>query len=91
MRGRKPTPTRLKALTGNPGKRPLKMTSLGLSPRSPTVLPNWVFSPGRNGTGWLPSSARSACSRSSIALHLQPTAAPMDSGPNPQKQSRSTA
>ena len=38
MRGRRPKPTRLKMLTGNPGKRPLTRTSRGPKPLSPIVL-----------------------------------------------------
>ena len=37
MRGRRPKPTRLKVLTGNPGKRPLTKPSLGRSPSSRTA------------------------------------------------------
>lgn len=35
MRGRKPTPTRLKALTGNPGKRPLNTAEPSPQPEIP--------------------------------------------------------
>lgn len=35
MRGRKPKPTRLKALTGNPGKRPLNPAELNPAPAVP--------------------------------------------------------
>jgi len=35
MRGRKPKPTRLKALTGNPGKRPLNPAELNPEPAMP--------------------------------------------------------
>lgn len=36
MRGRRPKPTRIKALTGNPGKRPLNMNE----PRPEPALPD---------------------------------------------------
>ena len=35
MRGRRPTPTRLKVLTGNPGKRPLNAAELTPKPAIP--------------------------------------------------------
>jgi P27 family predicted phage terminase small subunit len=39
MRGRKPTPTRLKVLTGNPGKRPLNAMELNPQPAVPDCPP----------------------------------------------------
>jgi phage terminase small subunit len=39
MRGRKPTPTRLKVLTGNPGKRPLNAAEHHPEPAVPDCPP----------------------------------------------------
>jgi P27 family predicted phage terminase small subunit len=39
MRGRKPKPTRLKALTGNPGKRPLNPDEMRPNPEIPECPP----------------------------------------------------
>lgn len=41
MRGRKPTPTHLKALNGNPGKRPLNKNEPKYPPRAP-ACPTWL-------------------------------------------------
>lgn len=39
-RGRKPKPTALKVLEGNPGKRPLKLGKT--APQSPPICPDWL-------------------------------------------------
>jgi hypothetical protein len=49
MRGRRPKPTRIKALTGNPGKRPLNLTNRGPSPRFRNV--RLSLAPSRGGNG----------------------------------------
>lgn len=54
MRGRRPKPTRIKALTGNPGKR--HFTNQGPCPRYRIALLSSAQSPGRNGLACLPSS-----------------------------------
>ena len=42
MRGRRPVPSRMKVLTGNPGKRPLNQHEPRRSPGSPTAHLNWA-------------------------------------------------
>ena len=53
-RGRRPKPTALKKLEGNPGKRPLNE----LEPVPPVAslrCPNYLLPEARNGGGWHPS------------------------------------
>jgi hypothetical protein len=52
MRGRKPKPTRIKALTGNPGKRPLNPHEPRPAPALLTVRPNSVRWHARSGRGF---------------------------------------
>ena len=49
MRGRKPTPTHLKAITGNPGKRPINHAEPRPDIIIPTARPNSVRQPGASG------------------------------------------
>jgi len=50
MRGRRPKPTRLKMLTGNPGKRPLNGNEPRPAAAVPDVLRSWGPSRERSGT-----------------------------------------
>jgi P27 family predicted phage terminase small subunit len=49
MRGRRPTPSRIKALTGNPGKRPLNAHELRPEPALPECPPELSPAGGREG------------------------------------------
>ena len=61
MRGRRPKPTRLKVLTGNPGKRPLNENEPRPEAHVPDCPPELGPVPGKNGTVWLGSSLRCEC------------------------------
>ncbi len=43
MRGRRPKPTRIKVLTGNPGKRPLNINELRPKPKIPDRKAETIF------------------------------------------------
>ena len=47
MRGRKPTPTNLKLLRGNPGKRPINANEPKPAPKAPG-MPAWLSTEARN-------------------------------------------
>ena len=75
MRGRKPKPTRLKIIEGNPGKRPLR----GHEPQPPRSQPTCPAHlrppPRRSGSAWRRASTRSACltqaDRAALAAYCQ--------------------
>ena len=52
MRGRKPTPTALKRLRGNPGKRPLNDAEPKPDPKAPNA-PEHLNDEARKAWGWL--------------------------------------
>ena len=53
-RGRKPKPTALKVLEGNPGKRPLNDHE-PIPPKGELKCPSWLLpEPKRNGSAWRP-------------------------------------
>ena len=60
MRGRKPKPTHLKLLDGNPGRRPLNLPSRSLSGRSPPAPRIYAPRPRRSGNVSRSNSLRSA-------------------------------
>lgn len=52
IRGRKPKPTNLKVLEGNPGKRPLPTNEVKPQKKAPRC-PQWLEEDAkRNGSGW---------------------------------------
>ena len=60
-RGRKPKPTALKVLEGNPGKRPLNDHE-PIPPKGELKCPSWLLPEAkRNGSGWHPRWRRWAC------------------------------
>ena len=59
-RGRKPTPTAIKLLEGNPGKRPLNANEPKPAKKRPPVPNGWSRKPRKNGGGWRSRWNRSA-------------------------------
>ncbi len=60
-RGRKPKPTALKLLEGNPGKRPLNGRGLSRSGPRSNVRRGFCRKPKRSGSGLLPRWKPWAC------------------------------
>ena len=54
-RGRKPKPTALKVLEGNPGKRPLNENE-PIPPKGSIKCPSWLLPEGMEATGSLSGS-----------------------------------
>ena len=91
MRGRKPKPTRLKVITGNPGKRPLNLDEPMPEPIVPDFPPE--LSPAAQ-IEWHRLAGELGKLRVLTNLdrgRLPPIAAPTPSGPRRSQPSRSTA
>ena len=52
QRGRKPKPTALKMLEGNPGGRPLNTKDQGQRRRLHAALPGWKMRRKKSGNAW---------------------------------------
>ena len=52
QRGRKPKPTAVKVLEGNPGKRSLNTNEPKPVKKAPRCLRGWKMRQRRNGSGW---------------------------------------
>ena len=60
-RGRKPKPTALKILEGNPGKRPINENEPIPPKGTENARHGWNRKPKRNGSGWHPLWKRWVC------------------------------
>lgn len=91
MRGRRPKPTRLKVLTGNPGKRPLNQTE----PRPEITVPDCPIELGEVARReWNRLVGELAALKLLTNFDRAALAAywvPMPSGPRRPQRSRSTA
>ena len=91
MRGRKPTPTQVKILRGNPGRRPLNEGEPQPAPLAPSCPPELSPTAKDEWNRIIVELVELGLMPISTARRSQPTAKPTQCGPTPYRRFRSTA